>query len=108
MVPYLTVKCYYQLLFILNTLFHAGLIKVPNHYILVYLVIKAVHFLNDVFNDVELTQNNTYTIIANLKSESAYKLINRKVGSVCFVCLFVLLLNVPSQQLGSWRDGQFT
>ena len=26
----------------------------------------------------------------------------------CFVCLFVLLLYVPSQQLWSWRDGQFT
>ena len=25
-----------------------------------------------------------------------------------FVCLFVLLLYVPSQQLWSWRDGQFT
>ena len=24
------------------------------------------------------------------------------------VCLFVLLLYVPSQQLWSWRDGQFT
>ena len=24
------------------------------------------------------------------------------------VCLFVLLLYVPSQQLCSWRDGQFT
>ena len=25
-----------------------------------------------------------------------------------FVCLFVLLLYVPSQQLWSWLDGQFT
>ena len=25
-----------------------------------------------------------------------------------FVCLFVLLFYVPSQQLWSWRDGQFT
>ena len=25
-----------------------------------------------------------------------------------FVCLFVLLLYVPSQQLWSWQDGQFT
>ena len=24
-----------------------------------------------------------------------------------FVCLFVLLLYVPSQQLWSWREGQF-
>ena len=24
------------------------------------------------------------------------------------VCLFVVLLYVPSQQLWSWRDGQFT
>ena len=27
---------------------------------------------------------------------------------VMFVCLFVLLLYVPSQQLWSWQDGQFT
>ena len=26
----------------------------------------------------------------------------------CFVCLFVLMLYVPSQQLWSLRDGQFT
>ena len=25
-----------------------------------------------------------------------------------FVCLFILLLYVPSQQLWSWREGQFT
>ena len=29
-------------------------------------------------------------------------------GGGDFVCLFVLLLNVPSQQLWSLRDGQFT
>ena len=33
---------------------------------------------------------------------------SRKFLFVCFVCLFVLLLYVPSQQLWSWLDGQFT
>ena len=32
----------------------------------------------------------------------------KKVFHVVLVCLFVLLLYVPSQQLSSWRDGQFT
>ena len=31
-----------------------------------------------------------------------------RVKDVSFVCLFVLLLYVPSQQLWSLRDGQFT
>ena len=32
-----------------------------------------------------------------------------KIGQIIlFVCLFVLLLYVPSQQLWSLRDGQFT
>ena len=30
------------------------------------------------------------------------------IGAFCFVCLFVVLLYVPSQQLWSLRDGQFT
>ena len=30
------------------------------------------------------------------------------VSVYMFVCLFALLLYVPSQQLWSWRDGQFT
>ena len=30
------------------------------------------------------------------------------VGSLFFICLFVLLLYVPSQQLWSLQDGQFT
>ena len=28
--------------------------------------------------------------------------------TILFVCLFVLLLYVPSQRLWSWQDGQFT
>ena len=36
-------------------------------------------------------------------------LLNGQFGkSAVFVCLFVLLLYVPSQQLWSLRDGQFT
>ena len=31
-----------------------------------------------------------------------------KLIAAGFVCLFVLLLYIPSQQLWSWRDGQFT
>ena len=30
------------------------------------------------------------------------------LGGRLNICLFVLLLYVPSQQLRSWRDGQFT
>ena len=30
------------------------------------------------------------------------------INEFLFVCLFVLLLYVQSQQLWSWRDGQFT
>ena len=32
----------------------------------------------------------------------------KKIYKYNFVWLFVLLLYVPSQQLLSWRDGQFT
>ena len=34
--------------------------------------------------------------------------INNNSVTCLFVCLFVLLLYVPSQQLWSWRDCQFT
>ena len=34
--------------------------------------------------------------------------LNNISADVLFVCLFVLLLYVPSQQLWSLRDGQFT
>ena len=44
-----------------------------------YQVMMTLHFLNDVANDAELTQN--YIIIASLKSETMGKLINRIPGS---------------------------
>ena len=42
----------------------------------------TLHFLNDVFNDAESTQNiENYAIIASLKSETMGKLIKRKPSS---------------------------
>ena len=38
----------------------------------------------------------------------ASKYFSRRGKQMNFVCLFVLLLYVQSQQLWSWRDGQFT
>ena len=35
-------------------------------------------------------------------------IIDMKIQKPVTFCLFVLLLYVPSQQLWSWRDGQFT
>ena len=48
--------------------------------------------------------NTIFVIIQNTISHL------EKVKSItdCFVCLFVVLLYVPSQQLWSLRDGQFT
>ena len=43
-----------------------------------------------------------------LLSISSNGLGNKTVISCLFVCLFVLLLYVPSRQLWSWWDGQFT
>ena len=48
---------------------------------------------------------------AKAESQRSEKYLAYKVGYDYFkqeVCLFVLLLNVPSQQLWSLRDGQFT
>ena len=39
---------------------------------------------------------------------SVYGLSMYECGGYLFVCLYVLLLYVPSQQLWSWRDGRFT
>ena len=41
----------------------------------------TLHFLNDVPNDPESTQNRNYVIIASLKSETMGRLINRIPGS---------------------------
>ena len=46
-----------------------------------YQVMMTLHFLNDVPNDAESTQNRNYVIIASLKSETMGRLINRIPGS---------------------------
>ena len=52
---------------------------------------------------------NMRNLCTNIRPQNQSKLTIRKFH-ICqmFVCLFVLLLYVPSQQLWSWRDGQFT
>ena len=45
----------------------------------------TLHFLNDVANDAESTQNQNYVIIASLKSETMGKLLNRIPGLHLFI-----------------------
>ena len=51
--------------------------------------------------EIDLEALKTSTLRA-LKNSS------NSVSSLTLFCLFVLLLYVPSQQLRSWRDGQFS
>ena len=45
-----------------------------------------------------------------VKTDGLENIYNFKLKNLVYliVCLFVLLLYVPSQQLWSWRDSQFT
>ena len=56
----------------------------------------------------KITVNNPNIYIVNINAYTKFG----EILSICspdtdFVCLFVLMLYVPSQQLWSWRDGQF-
>ena len=58
-------------------------------------------------NSFDLVTQQTETIGTIIKEARAIiRIVLIKFGE--FVCLFVLLLYIPSQQLWSWRDGQFT
>ena len=63
----------------------------------------TLHFLNDVANDAESTQNNV--IIASLKSETMGKLINRIPGSRLLISsLPGSALRTHVESLGKPRD----
>ena len=68
----------YQLPLILTALLYVDLINIAYLTGCVYQVIMTLHFLNDVVSDVESnTKIGNYVIIATLKSEPTFKLINR-------------------------------
>ena len=64
--------------------------------------------ISDWLSDVtELTGEVWLNTVDNLQvNHIATITFNKRL--VCLFCLFVLLLYVPSQQLWSWRDDQFT
>ena len=74
----------------------------PSHGMCLYQVMITLHSLNEVANDTESTQKNeNYVIIANLKSDTMDKLINRIPGS------HLLISSLPGsalRMLGKPRD----
>ena len=69
----------YHLPLILTALLYVDLINVAYYGMCLYQFMLTLHFLNDVVNDIELTQKSIN--IASLSSELACKLINRIPGS---------------------------
>ena len=71
-------------------------------------------FFEHRYSDLESTLINIYTKCKKyISSSHRLKIANKMVFhslkiSLVIVCLFVLFLYVPTQQLWSWRDGQFT